>query len=205
MKVLDLFSGLEGWSGPWKERGHEVYRVELDAQFPAEYRDIRTFDPSIDMPWMPDVILASPPCTGFSVMRIGRNWTMDNQPKTDTARMGLLLVKRTLQVIEQCKPKFFIIENPRAKLRALPILQHLFMRTVTYCQYGEERMKPTDLWGGFPPSLALKEACKNGDTCHVSAPRGSRTGTQGMDKHISAKIPKALSLAVLEACEKDLA
>jgi hypothetical protein len=176
----------------------------LDPQFHAEYRDILTFDPVRDMPWRPDVVLASPPCTGFSVMRIGRNWTMDNQPKTETARTGLRLVERALWVIDRCGPEFFVIENPRAKLRALPVLQHLFMRTVTYCQYGEERMKPTDLWGGFPPSLVLNEACKNGDPCHISAPRGSRTGTQGMDKHISAKIPRALSLAVLEACEKDL-
>ena len=51
--------------------------------------------------------------------------------------------------------------------------------TVTYCQYGDTRMKPTDLWTNHP-NPKFKPICKNGDPCHVSAPRGSRTGTQGL-------------------------
>lgn len=82
MNVLDLFSGLEGWSGPWRELGHNVYRVEIDPKFPAEHRDIMTFEPEF-LPWMPDIILASPPCTWFTVMQIGRNWTKDHQPTKD--------------------------------------------------------------------------------------------------------------------------
>lgn len=42
------------------------------------------------------------------------------------------------------------------------------------------RMKPTDLWTNnfnwIPRSM-----CKNGDPCHEKAPRGSKTGTQGID------------------------
>lgn len=202
MKVLDLFSGLEGWSSPWRHRGHEVYRVELNPLFPAEHRDIMDFRPEL-LPWVPDVVLASPPCTAFSVMQIGRNWTHDHQPKNDRARAGLLLLDRTLWIIGMLKPKFFIIENPCGKMRRMPQMQEFFRRTVTYCQYGETRMKPTDLWGGFPPGLVLKEPCKNGMPCHDRAPRGSRTGTQGMDSAASAKIPAELSLAVCLAAEKD--
>ena len=50
-------------------------------------------------------------------------------------------------------------------------------QTVTYCQYGDTRMKPTDLWINFN---WIGKRCKNGDKCHVSAPRGSKTGTQGL-------------------------
>lgn len=109
-----------------------------------------------------------------------------------------------MAIIQQIQPQFFIIENPRAKLRKLTCMQDFERRTVTYCQYGENRMKPTDLWGGFPPSLILKPICKNGAPCHVAAPRGSRTGTQGMDSAESAKIPYALALDVCIAAEKDL-
>jgi hypothetical protein len=42
MKVLDLFAGLKGWSGPAEERGHECFSVELLPKFPgiSLYKDI---------------------------------------------------------------------------------------------------------------------------------------------------------------------
>lgn len=189
MKVLDLFAGLRGWSNPWKERGHEVITLDLDPQFESDLvMDIIEFanDPRLYLPdgWQPDVILASPPCESFSVMTIGRNWTMDHQPKTDKARASLQWVWSTLAVIEELRPTFWVMENPRAKLRKLRpndvILERGGRReTVTYCQYGEPFMKPTDLWGGFPPSWTPRPACKPKAPCHVSAARGSRTGIQG--------------------------
>lgn len=206
LKVLDLFSGLEGWSGPWKELGHLTYRVELDERFPAEWRDIRNFKKEA-LPWQPDVILASPPCTWFTVMRIGMNWNKDNTPKTDGARLGIELVNITRRLIKEINPQYFVIENPMGKLRKLDLVSDLERRHVTYCQYGETRMKPTDLWGGFPPSLELKPPCYQGAPCHQSAPRGSRNSTQGLivsDKALAAKIPKQLSLDILEACIKDI-
>lgn len=209
MKVLDLFAGLRGWSDIFRVRRHEVRTLELDKKFPkiTYYMDVRDFAQDPDRylgGWRPDIILASPPCTGFSVMQIGRNWTHDHQPKTETARMGLILLATTLEVIDKLKPKFFVIENPRAKMRKIPMMQSLERRTVTYCQYGERRMKPTDLWGRFPPTLSLSAPCKNGAPCHVAAPRGSTTGTQGMDSAESAKIPGSLALAVCLAAEQDL-
>jgi hypothetical protein len=204
MKVLDLYSGLEGWSKPWRERGHEVYRVEINPAWPAEHRDILTFKPSM-LPWQPDIILASPPCTAFSVLQIGRNWTHDHQPKTDAALHGLKLLNKTVSLIKAINPRWFVMENPRAKMRKMPQVQAFERHTVTYCQYGERRMKPTDLWGRFPEGLKFKEPCKNGMSCHVSAPRGSTTGTQGMDSAESAVIPRLLSLAICKAAEKALA
>ncbi len=204
MKVLDLFAGLKGWSDPFKARGHEVYTIDKDPKFDVDsYQNIFELHRG-HMPWIPDIILASPPCEGFSVMQIGKNWTKEHEPKTGKAIEALDLVSVTRQLITEFNPKFWIIENPRAKLRKLPIMAGLERRTVTYCQYGEKRMKPTDLWGGFPPSLVLKPICKNGDSCHVSAPRGSRTGTQGMDRDLSAKIPEQLALAICCAAEIDM-
>lgn len=204
MRVLDLFAGLKGWSVPFTERGHEVVTVDNDLDFAVDlHYDILECSP-FDFGIAPDVVLASPPCEGFSVMQIGRNWTHDHQPKTDKARLSLALVEKTIEIINELEPRFFIIENPRAKLRKLPMMEPFERRTVTYCQYGEHRMKPTDLWGGFPPSLILKPPCKNGDSCHTRAPRGSRTGSQGMDSALSAKIPDELAKAVCLACEADL-
>lgn len=198
VNVLDLYAGLRGWSQAFAERGHEVVAVELEPKFvPDICVDILTWDYRVAFPRdFFDVVLASPPCHGFSVMNIGRNWTREHQPKTDTARLGLRMVERAIEIIDWFNPKVAIIENPRAKLRKMPIMQRFERRTVTYCQLGERRMKPTDLWSDrWPQSLVLPEPCTNGASCHVRAPRGSRTGTQGMDSAESAKIPHALSLS----------
>jgi hypothetical protein len=183
MKVLDLFAGLRGWSDPWKARGHEVVTLDNDPSFRSDLvldmvEFVQDFDKYLHG-WRPDVILASPPCEAFSVMTIGRNWTMDHQPKTDKARLALELVGHTTYAIRWLRPCFFVIENPRAKLRRLSPVTGLDRVTVTYCQYGEPFMKPTDLWGGFPPSWVPRPPCKNGAPCHISAARGSRTGIQG--------------------------
>lgn len=210
MKVLDLFAGLKGWSDPFAARGHEVRTIELSEEFPGItcYADViqvaKEPDAYIGYEWKPDIILASPVCGGFSVMNIGRNWNHDDTPKTATARHGLQMLEAAIAIIDYYKPFFFVIENPRAKMRKMPQMRRFERRTVTYCQYGEKRMKPTDLWGGFPPSLVLNPPCSNGGGCHVSAPRGSRTGTQGMDSATSAKIPEALALAFCLAAERDL-
>lgn len=214
MRVLDLFAGLQGWSRPFAERGHEVVTLDLDPRFGSTIAaDILEWDPRDLGGWHPDVILASPPCEGFTVMNIGKNWTRPNDvtphsPRTPSARLSLRLVERTREVIAELQPAFFVIENPRAKLRKLPVVADLERRTVTYCQYGETRMKPTDLWGGFPPSLVLHPPCSNGDPCHVRAPRGSRTpgSVQGQSSGAErAEIPRMLALTVCLACEQDLA
>ena len=66
----------------------------------------------------------------------------------------------------------------------------------------KERMKPTDIWTNHP-NPQFKPMCKNGDTCHESAPRGSKTGTQGLK---GAKergvIPKLLCEHIASICER---
>ena len=206
VKVLDLFSGLGGWSAPAVAAGDEVCRVELEPHLPAEiHADIRYLT-AADLPWRPDLILASPPCEGFSVMNIGKNWYHDGRPKTDRARLAVELVEATLRIIREVKPAYWVMENPRDKLRVLPAVGGLERRTVTYCHYGENRMKPTDLWSdAWPPSLRLEPTCNNGDPCHVRAPRGSKTGTQGFgDYWEKSVVPYPLASAVIESARSDL-
>lgn len=51
----------------------------------------------------------------------------------------------------------------------------------------KERMKPSDLFTNHP-NPQFKPPCKNGDPCHVSAPRGSITGTQGIKGAVARAI-----------------
>ena len=77
------------------------------------------------------------------------------------------------------------------------------MYTVTYCKYGERRMKPTDIFTNHP-SPDFLPPCKNGDSCHDRAPRGSRAGTQGIaGAKDRARIPVMLCEHIVDVCERD--
>ena len=205
MKVLDLFAGLKGWSQAFEDRGHKVVTVELDAGFmPTFDWDIFEVEPE-DLDWFkPDIILASPPCQCFSVATIGRNWNPGYVPKTEEAAKAIRLVEKTLSLIEALDPPLWVMENPRAMLRKMPIMAKYPRTTVSYCQYGENIMKPTDLWGKWPMGF-VPRLCGPGQSCHESAPRGSATGTQGLKGPAArGKIPYGLSLEMCLAAEKSL-
>ena len=202
MRILDLFAGTGSATQAFKDAGHEVIKVEIDPRFEAEEDDVMKLDAEYltNTYGQFDFIWASPPCTSFSVASIGYHWK-DNKP-SDQALHGIELVLHTIDLIKDLKPTFgWLIENPRGLLRIQPFMQSLPRQTITYCQYGEKRMKPTDLWGvvkGWTP----RPACKNGDKCHEAAPRGSRTGTQGITGWVErSKIPYELSKELLEAIE----
>ena len=207
MNVLDLFSGTGGWSDPWVEAGHDVRRVELEDKYDAAYHtDAGDVAHVLSLlgGWKPDVIFASPPCNSFSTMSMGKMWTHEGEPKHPTAVEGQRLVQATLRYIVELNPKWFVIENPRARLRSLPLLQGITRTNVWYCRFGEERAKPTDLWHRLPRELHLqladpKYVCQNGNPDHIAAPRGSTTGTQGgFTREESYRIPQQLSRMVME-------
>lgn len=203
LKVLDLFSGLGGFSVAFKEYGHVVCTVDFDSKFtPDIVADIMTLRVSdLNPPY--DIVLASPPCQCFSIASCSTHWVIPGFPKTQEAKDAIQLVYKTLELIDDLNPKFWIMENPRGMLRK--ILKQP-KATITLCQYGDTRMKPTDLWGNFPDSI-IRPKCKNGDSCHVRAPRGSKTpgSTQGYtDKAVRALIPRGLSEAILKSVMEGL-
>lgn len=193
-RMADLFSGTGSASQPALDRGWSVERVEL-----LEGNDVRNWVGAGTY----HLIWASPPCERFSVMNIGRNWTRYGEPKNPDAAAALNLVQVTLEKIARAGPAYWVMENPRAKLRTLPITRGFDRRTVTYCRYGELRMKPTDLWGHFPPSFETRPICTNGNPDHSAAPRGSTTGTQGRKMGLEvARIPRELALDLTLAVER---
>ena len=181
MIVYDFYSGTGSSTQAFKDAGHTVIKIELDEYFEADERDILTLtaDILISKYGRPHFIWASPPCTSFSVASIGRHWTIDKEPKTIQARESLKLVEFTLNLIRELNPYAWLMENPRGMLRKQEVMKALTHRQITYCAYGDTRMKPTDLWGDVPNWIA-RSACRNGESCHEAAPRGSRTGTQGL-------------------------
>jgi hypothetical protein len=172
---------------------------------PDLVKNIFELKPS-ELPWKPDIVWASPPCQRFSVLRLGKNWHK-GQPKNEETKEAIALLHKTIYLIQELNPRYFFIENPRAMMRTLPIMQSRSMRrrTVTYCQYGEKRQKPTDIWTNCMEWHPIRP-CKAGYPCHDRAPRGSATsGTCGQkNARERGKIPDALALEIVQACEEGL-
>ncbi len=192
MRVLDLFSGLGGFSEPFRDRGHEVITLDIDSRFKpdivADVRKIRYPSlPPLDRPF--DVFLASPPCTGFSRAQSFNQWP----PPRELVEEGLGLVAATFELVAIMRPLFWVIENPLGYLRQLitPPVQ-----TIHLCNFGATWQKPTDLWGRFPEldnpwPCASHEAATLGDTS-----KGQTKGYGGLwatrDPALRAKLPYGL-------------
>ena len=161
----------------------------------------------------PDVIWASPDCTTFSIAAISHHRrknpeTGNLDPISDYAKFCDKVDQHVLQLIEELQPKYWFIENPRGGLRKMTWMQELPRYTLTYCKYetdkpiSERRMKPTDIWTNHPNPNFIPP-CKNGDPCHAPAPRGSKTGTQGIKGSVDrSRIPDKLCEYIVELCEK---
>lgn len=201
-KILELFSGTASVGREFQKRGWELTTVDIEPDFkPDICADVLDLD--LVSLGNPDVVWASPPCTTFSVASISTHWGggfRAYEPKTTEAEHGLALVEQTLYILRELQPRFWFIENPRGVLRKLPIMAGLQRTTVTYCQYGDKRMKPTDIWGTVD-QFKWRPMCKNGDKCHEPAPRGAKTGTQGLEKVDRSRIPEALGRELCEQVE----
>lgn len=208
MKVLDLFCGTKSISKAFEAKGHEVYTVDWDARFkPTLCADIGTLtakDIITLCGGAPDVIWASPDCTTYSVAAISKHRKRESNgnlaPVTEYAKRCDEINSHLIELIKDLQPKYWFIENPRAGMRKMDFMQGLPRYTVTYCKYGEKRMKPTDIWTNHPQPNFIPP-CKKGDSCHEAAPRGAKTGTQGMKNKIEkARIPTALCNYIVEIC-----
>lgn len=207
MRILDLWCGSKSATQAFEDAGHEVISVDvLSIWKPTICKDIIdvTVEELADYGEF-DFIWASPDCTVYSIANLhsGHYKLPDPNPQTQLARYMERRMKHTLHLIEGLKPRIgFLIENPRGLLRKLPLLRHLARRTLTYCSYGDIRMKPTDVWGMLP-GWAPRPPCHNENPLcdHERSPRGSVSGTQGLDWEDKIRIPLELSSEILQACE----
>ena len=211
MKVLELFAGTRSIGKAFEARGHEVYSIEWDKRFDNIdlYADIGQISSNdiIDEFGKPDVIWASPDCTTYSIAAVShhrkKNLKTGNlDAVSDYAKFCDSVNKHVLQLIKELEPKYWFIENPRGGMRKMCFMQGLPRYTITYCQYGDIRMKPTDIWTNHPDPR-FKPPCHNGDSCHVRAPRGAKTGTQGLKGSIErSKIPEAFCFHIANISEE---
>jgi site-specific DNA-cytosine methylase len=210
MKIVEMFAGTRSIGKAFEARGHEVFSIEWDKNFEDIdlYADILTVtaEDILTKFGRPDVIWASPDCTTYSVAAISRHRRREPNgnlaPITEYAKFCDAVNAHVVELIKELNPRYYFIENPRGGLRKMDFMQDLPRYTVTYCQYGERRQKPTDIWTNHPDP-DFKPPCKSGSPCHDAAPRGSMTGTQAIrGARDRSRIPEKLCEHIVDICER---
>lgn len=194
----DYFCGVGGWSIGFYREGFDCHGVDIiDVGYPYELTvsDIKEYHPTRS----PDVAVLSPPCTEFSTLTI-LSWKKGQRGPPEPEK-GIELVKEGLRVVQEAKPKFWVLENVWGSMKYLvPILG---MPKVT--------AKPWVLWGNFPYVNFDKV---KGDTkiCHTFEKNkgGNRVGLpedfpfDPLRSWKRARIPVFLSQRIARACKEAL-
>ena len=194
MLVLDLFCGTKSLKPIIENKGWEYIGLDIETKFNPDINiDFLNWDYKTIKP---DMIWASPDCSCYSLASGNRHFNADRTPKTDKCIIHLKILEKLKECInyhlEQNPDLIYFIENPTARMSWF--IKEYPRYDVSYCKYGCDRMKPTTIWTnkvGFIP-----KKCKNNnpDCDHVRAPRGSKTGTQGIKKEDRYKVPEPLIL-----------
>lgn len=136
-RVLDLFSGLGGFSKAFVERGHTVHTLDNG-------RDVNSSDCTYNMNVFEfsckenqyDIIIAGVPCTEYARWGFrGCNPYLRDTPPPDNK-----LLIQTLKIIQQCKPKYWVIENVRSSVKFINEIAGKF----------KKRIGQRWFWGNFP-------------------------------------------------------
>ncbi|WP_255592355.1 DNA cytosine methyltransferase [Thermosulfurimonas sp. F29] len=178
--MLDLFSGLGGASRAMRERGWQVYTVDVDPRFAPDFLcDVRDFLDRWPGEERVDLLWASPPCDEFS--RAEKPWYEEDRPSPE----ALSLVWEVFRIVRELSPKLWILENVRGAQRWLGKAP---------CRLG-----PFYLWGWFPFD-ELKKLVGNDRKFYGKTklwPHPDR-------KELRAMIPYEISLAVAMVAERRL-
>ena len=205
MNILELFAGSRSIGKFAEKLGHNVFSVDWEGYDGINLvKDISQLTKD-DIPFIPNMIWASPDCTTYSIAACSTHRENTINPKTEYAKQCdstnihfINLIKEYLKI----NPNLvYFIENPRAMMRKMPWMQEFNRHTVWYCKYGDIRAKPTDIWTNSTTWIP-RPICKNGnkDCHHQPAPRGSKTGTQGLGKSYDrSRIPQQLCEEIIKS------
>jgi site-specific DNA-cytosine methylase len=218
VKILELFAGSRSIGKVAEENKHEVFSIDWECYEGINLSiDIGELKIS-DVPFMPDMVWASPDCTTYTIAACSTHRTNSIEPKSEYAKKcdvvnihWISLIKKWMEINPDI---VFFIENPRGMLRKMPFMQEFTRHTVWYCQYGDTRAKPTDIWTNSK-IWTPRPMCKNykydkeGNIvdrhCHHEvARRGAKTGTQGLkNAHERSKIPLELCKEIINSLNKE--
>ena len=153
MRVLELFSGTHSVGKVCQEKGWEV--ISLDLKGADINKNILDWDYTEYPIGYFDLIWASPPCDSFSQLRrtwIGRKLKCHNGLvctkellQKDIDEIGLPILRKTEEIIDYFKPKYYFLENPQTGKMKDYIDRPYY--DVDYCMYSNFGYKKrTRIW-----------------------------------------------------------
>jgi site-specific DNA-cytosine methylase len=140
--MLDLFSGTGSTAKIFRAKGYEVTTLDNNPKFkPDILTDIMgcNFVEAIPEDYF-DVIIASSPCTEYSVAMTCRARDLE---------MANEIIQRTIDIIDHFQPRHWFIENPKTGLlKGRPLMKENAYVDVDYCQFSSwGNQKSTGIWG----------------------------------------------------------
>lgn len=209
IKLLELFAGMRSVGNIAENNGIKVFSADWEKFDKIDWIGDIQYMQIEDVPFIPDIVWASPDCTTYSIAACSTHRTNSIEPKSEYAKKCDQVNIHFIGLIKQwlvLNPNMvFFIENPRGMLRKMPFMQEFKRHTIWYCQYGDDRAKPTDIWTNSK-YWEPRPICHNGNkNCHHQpAPRGSRTGTQGRkNSKTRSLIPEQLCKEILDSVLKE--
>jgi hypothetical protein len=145
MKTLEIFAGTQSFSKAVKRQSleNETITVDILNKFqPTIQTDILEWDYKTYPVGYFDVIWCSPPCTEYSK---AKTRGIRNLELADS------LVRKSFEIIDYFKPKYFIVENVGTGLlvKRMKDIRDVPMYLVDYCAYGKPYRKRTALWSNI--------------------------------------------------------
>jgi site-specific DNA-cytosine methylase len=212
MRALEVFCGTKSVSKALPSNW-EVVSVDLLEKFnPTIVADVATWDfREAFPPGHFDFIHLSPPCTEFSRALTTRKRDLE---------AGDILAKRSLEILEYFKPRFWTLENPVGLLQTRPYMQEWleYRKLCCYCKYNEgdhPYKKQTAIWTNLPwtprPMCTKATPCADRATHgkHIHhAQRGVKKGESSALKKTQAQLysfPPALPREWIESIGTEIA
>lgn len=211
-KLVEFFAGSAEISKEARKQGMQTFAVDWKQYGNIDLvKDVEIIELS-DIPFTPDMGWFSPDCTTYTISAISHHRN-GQEPKTEYAKKCDKVNQHFIGLIKQwlaINLNFvFFIENPRGMMRHMEWMKEFKRHTVWYCQYGDNRAKPTDIWTNskaWIPRLGCRnyKYDKSGHIIdkhchHESARRGAKTGTQGKNgSYERSKVPNQLIIEIFK-------
>lgn len=221
LKILELFAGSRSFTKVAAIMKHITFTSDIKPLKNIDYVcDIIEFK-TMKVPFIPDVIWASPDCAAWS--KAAGSLHFDSKslvPKTEKAKQALKQIDKTIEIIfyflKQNPGLKYFIENPVGKLNWYLQPGSLFSSiprvvTIDQCQYGREHQKSTHIFTNSYDWLPRKR-CPGRPICNhkrnvKDSITGSRSSLGTMDNlsyYQRAYIPEELCREIILSCAEIL-
>jgi len=194
LQTIELYCGHKSFSNEAEKKGMATFTLDINKRFKADLVTNILNTTAADYPQRPFIIWASPDCTFYSCASAWKHWNRQNEPQTIFSEAAIRIMKHTINIIMDLQPTYWFIENPTGKLRKMDFMQDFPRHQVTYCQYGEKRRKPTDIWTNNT-HWKPRPICEMTDDCHPGSTKKMNTPAQ------RSVIPIQLIQEILSSCK----